>query len=172
MTVHVPYEPSAQELNHPLNRLNEAIDHLKEEHALLQEALREVYEKACAIRQEEDLLLLNYKLRTLRFTVMEFKKALREHSKWEETELFPMAAWYFGNDMEVFTIMEHEHDQAEQRIDAFLRLANEKPIPVGHADAMQMASQLFQAYAVLKNHFKEEEEILVAFADRSNSFGY
>ncbi|MBB6636801.1 hemerythrin domain-containing protein [Cohnella thailandensis] len=172
MTVHVPYEPSAQELNHPLNRLNEAIDHLKEEHALLQEALQEVYEKACAIRQEEDLHLLNYKLRTLRFTVMEFKKVLSEHSKWEETELFPMAAWYFGNDMEVFTIMEHEHDQAERRIDAFLRLANEKPIPVGHADAMQMASQLLQAYAVLKNHFKEEEEILVAFADRSNSFGY
>ncbi|THF81173.1 hemerythrin domain-containing protein [Cohnella fermenti] len=172
MTVHLPYEPSAQEINHPLYRLNDAIEKLKEEHALLQEGLQEIYDKVCALRREDDLLILNYKLRTLRFTVLEFKKVLAEHSKWEETELFPMAAWYFGNDMELFTIMEHEHEQAERRIDAFLHLADEKLIPVSHADAMHLASQLLQAYALLKNHFQEEEEILVAFADRSNSFGY
>ncbi|RUS46266.1 hemerythrin domain-containing protein [Cohnella sp. AR92] len=172
MTDHIPYEITPQEFNHPLYQLNEAIDRLKEEHALLSEGLQEVYAKACEVRRETDLLVLNYKLRTLRFTVLEFRKALVEHSNWEERELFPMAAWYFGNEMEVFTIMEHEHEQALFRIDCFLKMASEKPIPVGHADAMQMASQLLQAYALLKNHFNEEEEILVAFADRSNAFGY
>ncbi|WP_051318158.1 hemerythrin domain-containing protein [Cohnella thermotolerans] len=173
MKTHEPLTPrTAPEAAALWNRLDDAIMRVRTEHAQLQDGLQRLYEAACAARSEEDPRLLSDKLTVLAATVREYKRQLNAHSEWEETELFPLAVWYFGNDMDVFTLMEQEHELAEHHIDVFLEQLDQAPRPVRHEDAVRMASSLLQAYALLKNHFKEEEEILVAFADQSNGYGF
>ncbi len=173
MKTHEPELPlTAPEGIQLSERLNDALARVKKEHAGLQEGLKKLYRDACAVRGENDPRLIADKLDVLIGTAQAYKMSLAEHSQWEENELFPLAVWYFGNDMDVFTLMEQEHEMAEHYIDAFLVQVEQTPQPLDHEGAVRLASYLLQAYALLRNHFKEEEEILDAFADQSNGYGF
>lgn len=166
----VPHTPD--EAVHMLERLMGAIDRLKIEHSRLAKDLQRVYDETCTVRGEENLYTLNQLMIKLRSTVRQFKAKLAEHSEWEENELFPLAVWYFGNDMDVFTLMEQEHVLALHYVDTFLAQVDKPNHAINHTEAHRLASYLLQAYAILKNHFKEEEDMLVAFADQSNGYGF
>ncbi|MBB6676593.1 hemerythrin domain-containing protein [Cohnella lubricantis] len=164
---------SSDEAMQLLDRLMQAIDRLKAEHSRLSIALKRLYSDTCAVRGEENSYAINQLMIRLRSTVRQFKSQLASHSRWEESELIPLAVWYFGNDMDVFTLMEQEHVLAEHYIDAFLMQVDQPPErPIDHVEAQRLASYLLQAYAILTNHFKEEEDMLDAFADQSNGYGF
>jgi len=154
----------------PLFRLNDTITRMKEEHGLLQVLLQDIYALTCTVRIEEDEYRLHRELKLLKNKVLDFKKQLDEHSKWEEAELFPMASLYFGSEIDVCGIMEQEHDVADQYVDAFIRTLDGAIAPVKHDDARRMASYLFQAYVVLTNHFRDEEELLDSLKECSPAY--
>jgi regulator of cell morphogenesis and NO signaling len=156
----------------PLFNINEAVDRLKEEHNVLQVTLQQIYALTCTVRTEMNEQRLHRYIGILKHTVLEFKKQLDAHSKWEEKELFPMAAWYFGNEQDAYELMEQDHEVAERSIHDFIEEIDRAAVPIQHEEASRMASYLFQAYVVLTNHFREEEELLSAFEDHSNTIGY
>ncbi|AFH65671.1 hemerythrin domain-containing protein [Paenibacillus caseinilyticus] len=158
-------------LTHPLYQLTEAIDRLKEEHALLEEKLVELYAMARTIGLQDETGNWTPALLQLGQTVKAFWMELEAHSKWEEATMFPMITWYFGETLEQFTLMEQEHELAEQYILAFIEPVERLTAPVEQEEAKELASMLVQAYAILRNHFRQEEEIIDALADRSNHFG-
>lgn len=154
------------------DQLNDAIGQVKEQHLRLSAGLQRIYEEICAVRNATNEEAIAQAAQRLRTTVRLFKEQLDAHAAWEESELFPLAKWYFGNDMDVFTLLEQEHELAAHYFEAFLADADPLPRPIGHEEALRLTSYTLQAYALLKNHFNEEEEMLFAFADRSNGFGF
>lgn len=134
----------------------------------LKEELSEVYDKACVIRKAENVGRLNQELLQLDQTVKHFLRDWCSHTEWEESELFPFAAWYLGEDPQLFDYMEQDHRLAEHYIRAFLQTLNRTLVPVSKEAAQRMASYLLLASAFLKTKFQEEEDILVALEDHSN----
>lgn len=139
---------------------------------MLEDALTEINREARTIGIDETIENWGSELRELRGKVAEFQKALVEHTNWEEEKMFPMAAWYFGEEPEQFTNMEQEHEIAEQFLQAYVGAVERITQPVERVEAHDMASYLLQAYAVLKNHFRQEEEIIAALEDRSNTYSF
>lgn len=171
MRTNVP-ERSITEDKAPLFNINEAVNRLKEEHNVLQESLQHIYALTCTVRTEINEQRLNRDIRILKHKTLAFKEQLDAHSMWEEKELFPMAAWYFGNEQDAYELMEQDHETAERSIDAFIEELDKAAVPISHDEASRMAAYLFQAYVVLTNHFREEEELLSAFEDHSNTIDY
>ncbi|NOU91770.1 hemerythrin domain-containing protein [Paenibacillus sp. LMG 31456] len=158
-------------IGHPLYELNEAVQRLEEEHVFLQEQLSELYGKAKAIGLNEDVINWGGALRDLRNNAAAFQRDLEGHMNWEEEAMFPMIAWYFGEELQQFTLMEQEHELAELFIDAYLEAVEGIVKPVDGMEAREMASYLLQAHAILNNHFRKEKEIITAMTDRSNNYG-
>jgi regulator of cell morphogenesis and NO signaling len=163
-------------LGHPLYELNDSVQRLQEEHVLLEEGINDIHEIAKAVGWIEDEMH-NYlpELRELTLKVKDFQREMDAHAKWEEEKMFPMIAWYFGEELNQFTLMEQEHEMAKQYVAAFLAaIAAVEPIdqPVYSTDARKIALFLCQAYAILVNLFSKEEEIITAMTDRSNAYGY
>ncbi|WEK55520.1 MAG: hemerythrin domain-containing protein [Candidatus Cohnella colombiensis] len=156
----------------PMFQLNDAVTRLKEEHSILQVVLQEIYSLTCAIRIEKDELQLNNQMYELKKKVADFKVQLDAHSQWEEEELFPMAAWYFGTDIDECTLMEQEHELADQYVKAFTHAIDRTMLPICIEEAKRMTSYLFQAYVILTNHFRDEEELMASLKDHSNSYDY
>jgi iron-sulfur cluster repair protein YtfE (RIC family) len=155
----------------PLARLYFSIERLKEEHALLQEELRELYRLTRLItRKENDTLQWTGTLRDLRRLAAEFQADLDKHAQWEETELFPLVSVYFDAGLEELMLMEQEHELAEHFIDAFAEAA--KRAPVRRFDGREMAMYLKQAYQILTEHFRHEEEVLAKIWEQSEAYGY
>ncbi|MCD9020683.1 hemerythrin domain-containing protein [Cohnella silvisoli] len=152
--------------------LENAVVRAKQEHDLLKEELQDLYAQVCTVRSDEDEIRLNREIRQLNDSVKHFMKEWSDHTKWEESELFPYAAWYLGAEPDMFALMEQEYELAEQYIQAFLHTLDRAVIPVSHEEARKMASYLLQAYAFLKNRFQEEEEIMQSLTDRSNGYGF
>jgi iron-sulfur cluster repair protein YtfE (RIC family) len=168
-TFHLSSEQIAA--SQPITRLYFAIERLKEEHALLQEELRELYRLTKRIaRQEHDGLHGIEALRDLRKRAAEFQADLDKHAKWEETEVFPLVSVYFNSGLEQLMRMEQEHELAEQFADAFAEAA--KRAPVRRFDSREMAMYLQQAHSTLKEHFRHEEEVLSAIWEQSEAYGY
>ncbi|CAH0118099.1 MULTISPECIES: hemerythrin domain-containing protein [unclassified Paenibacillus] len=159
-------------LNHPLYLLEEAVDRLKEEHAALRKGLMELREAAQTIVRERHDEQLIHIITGLKKKVVSYMSELAAHARWEDETLFPMIAWYFGEEPEQFCAMEHGHELAEQYVLAFLGALDRAVLPIRPEAATEMASYLAQAYLVLMNHFQEEEEMIVTLADRSNAYGY
>jgi len=162
-------------LGHPLYEFNAAVQRLEEEHVMLDEALTEVYGMAKSVGLTGDSVDWAAVLRHLRDKVAAFQKDLEAHAKWEEETMFPMAAWYFGDDpdvLEQFTKMDQEHAIAEQYIDAYIVGTERITQAVHWQEAKELASYLLQAHAVLTHHFRQEEEMIEALADRSNQYGF
>lgn len=172
MNEHIPMNTLFKSIGHPLYELNEAVQKLEDEHTLLQEGLTELYEAAEAIGRDEDIVNWVEALREIKRKAASFQKELEAHSTWEEEIMFPMIAWYFNEELEQFTLMEQEHELAEQFIHAFLEAVDGIVKPVFREEARLMASYLLQAYPILNHHFRKEQEIITAMADRSNAYGY
>lgn len=150
----------------------DAVVRAKHEHDLLKEELQDIFAQACKVRNEADDIRRNREIRQLKDSVKHFVKQWSAHAKWEETELFPCAASYWGEEPDCFALMEQEYDLAEQYIRGFLHTVDRAVIPIPLDEARRMTSYLIQAYAVLKNRFCEEEEIIGLLTDRSNVYGY
>jgi hypothetical protein len=145
---------------------------MKQEHELLKQELQEIYSRACAVRSDYDVPRLNRKIRQLNEVVKQFMTEWHAHIEWEEAELFPYVTSYLGEEPDLFALMEQEYELAEQFICAFLQTLDRAVIPVPHDEAYRMASYLLQAYAVMKNRFIEEEEILLELTDHSNRYDF
>lgn len=152
--------------------LDLAVVRAKQEHDLLKEELQDIYARVCTIRRDKDEKRLNIELRHLNDCVQQFMKEWSAHTQWEETELFPYATWYLGAEPDLFTLMEQEYEIAEEFLLAFLHALDRSVFPIQHEEAYRMASYLLQAYAVLRNRFVEEEEIMLALTDRSNKYDF
>ncbi|MFC5406143.1 hemerythrin domain-containing protein [Cohnella soli] len=156
----------------PANRkvlvLEEAIVRARQDLETLKEELTALHDKACVVQKDENINRLNQELQQLDETVKLFLRDWYNHNEWEEHELFPYAAWYLGEDPQLFDYMEQDHRMAESNIRAFLQTLNKATTPVSHETAQRMASYLLQASAFLKVKFEEEEDILVALEDHSN----
>lgn len=152
--------------------LENAVERARQEHEELREALVDMYEQVCLVRAGAEQNRLNRELRKLRELVKQFRTKWEAHIRWEESELFPYSAWYFGEDPDLFDYMEQEYELADQYLQAFLHTIDRSVIPIQAEEARRMTSYLMQAYAFLKNRFEEEEEILTALTDRSNSYNY
>lgn len=148
--------------------LEKAVFRARRDLGTLKEELSEVYDKARAIRKAENVGGLNQELLQLDQTVKHFLRDWCNHNEWEENELFPFAAWYLGEDPQLFDYMEQDHKLAEHYIRAFLQTLNRTHAPIGKEAAQRMASYLLLASAFLKTKFEEEEDILVALEDHSN----
>ncbi|MCS7460940.1 hemerythrin domain-containing protein [Paenibacillus doosanensis] len=159
-------------IGHPLYEFNEAVQRLREEHAMLEEGLGELCAAAKAIGDEEQTDDWTEPLLELRGKALAFQQELMAHSHWEEEKMFPMVAWYFGEEPDQFPLMEQEHELAEQCIEAFIKAADRIRHAVRRAEAQDMAAYLLQARSILKHHFRQEEEIIAALEDRSNRYGF
>lgn len=159
-------------IGHPLYEFNEAVQRLREEHAMLEEGLSDLCAIAKTIGEGNQVADWTSQLRELRVKAKAFQLELEAHSKWEEEKMFPMIAWYFGEELVQFPLMEQEHELAEQCIEAFFKAVDRIHHAVRSAEAQDMAAYLLQASSILKYHFRKEEEIILALEDRSNGFGY
>ncbi|TJY41135.1 hemerythrin domain-containing protein [Cohnella pontilimi] len=164
MTTHIHVEPSRMSEF----VLQNALDRAKQEHELLKEELQDIFGQVCAIRSGQDEIRLNRQIGQLNDSVKHFMKHWGDHTSWEDREFFPYASWYLGTEPDCFALMEQEYELAEQYIRAFLQELQRSHIPIPREEARRMASYLIQAYAVLKNRFREEEEVMEELTDRSN----
>ncbi|WP_052476098.1 hemerythrin domain-containing protein [Cohnella kolymensis] len=152
--------------------IQDTVQRAKQEHDLLKEELQDIYQQACIVRREQNEIRLNREMRQLKDSVTHFIKEWSAHTRWEESELFPFAANYWGEEPDLFALMEQEFELAEQFIRGFLQTLDRAVVLLPQEEARRMASYLIQAYAILKNRFSEEEEIILLLTDRSNSFAY
>jgi hypothetical protein len=131
-----------------------------QEHDLLRDELRNIFEQACSVREGQDEIGLNRDIRELCENVKVFMQDWNEHTSWEETELFPNAVRILGAEPDLYSLMGREYDLAERSIQAFMQSFDRSNLPLRRDDARRMAGYLIQAYAVMKNRFREEEEIM------------
>ncbi|MFC4601287.1 hypothetical protein [Cohnella hongkongensis] len=152
--------------------LEASVVRARQEHDALKEELRNIYERACAVRNDHEEKKRNREMRQLYDCVKLFMKHWIEHTRWEDAELFPQAASYLGAELDLFLLMEQEYELADQYLRVFLRLLEKAEHPIGREDARRMTAYLIQAYAVLNNRFREEDEIMLDLTDRSNAYGF
>ncbi|CAG7625832.1 hemerythrin domain-containing protein [Paenibacillus allorhizosphaerae] len=172
-------------MNHPLStdmllghttdtllRLSEYIEQLRKEHVKLQESLLELYGMAKMIGFNQDAVNWTGTLRDLGRKTVNFRDELAAHAKWEEEKMFPIAVWYFGEEPGPLVMMEQEHELPMQFLDAYIDAVKDSDGPIRCSEAKEMALYLLQAKKILEGHFKLEEELITALADRSNALGF
>ncbi|WP_182299852.1 hemerythrin domain-containing protein [Cohnella cholangitidis] len=150
--------------------MSEAVERLHEEHEELREELHDLHVWVKAVSETSGAINRTGILSNLRETADQFKRQLDAHAKWEEERLFPMVAWYYGEELGQFTLMEQEHVLAEQFIQAFVDALERAP--VRRHEEKEMVSYLTQAILILNQHFQMEEELIATLIDRSDSYGY
>jgi regulator of cell morphogenesis and NO signaling len=153
-----------------LYQMNESIGQLREEHRFLQVSLQELSLLAREMERKTVVSLEDDTLRNLKIKGFAFKRDLDNHAVWEEQVLFPMIAWYLGEEPEQLTLMEQDHVIADSYIQAFLDVLER--LPVRNNEDQAMANCLSQAKVILNDHFRLEEEVLVKLLDCSNSVDY
>ncbi len=153
-------------------QLETSVARAREEHEALKNELRSIYEQACVVRNDPEEKRLNREIRQLHDCVKLFMEHWAAHTQWEESELFPQAATFLGAEPDLFLLMEQEYELADQYLRTFMRALEKARYPIGHEEASKMASYLIQAYAVLNNRFREEDEIMLDLTDRSNAYGF
>ncbi|MBB6671760.1 hemerythrin domain-containing protein [Cohnella nanjingensis] len=150
--------------------LNETVVRAKLERDLLEMELQDLYAQACTVRLDEDAARLNREIRELREAVRHFLAEWSAHVAWEQSELFPCAAWCLAEEPSLFASMKEDYRRAERFVRDFLHAMEQAPLPVSREQAKKLAAGLLQAYACLKNRLREEEEIVMSLEDRVNVF--
>jgi len=157
-------------LGYSKQQMSESVERLQQEHKTLQEELHDLHIGVRAIGDTAGAINRVGMLQNLRAMTEHLRSQLDAHSKWEEQHLFPMVAWYFGEDLDRFALMEQEHVLAEQYIKAFVDALERAP--VRSYEEHEMASYLAQAIEILNRHFQMEEEMIATLIDRSDCYGY
>jgi hypothetical protein len=152
--------------------LESSVARARQEHEALKEELRSIYDQACNVRNDREEKRLNREIRQLHDCVKLFMKHWAAHTQWEDSELYPQAATYLGAEPDLFMLMEQEYELADQYLRTFMRTLEKAEYPIGREEACKMTSYLIQAYAVLNNRFREEDEIMTDLTDRSNAYGF
>ena len=146
--------------------LDTAIEQLQEEHLFLKDKLLNFYSQTQMIGADQTVHNWMDKLRDLKMQVLHFRKQLNKHAAWEEKDVFPCVAMYTGREMGVLAVMEQEHELAEQYIQAYLQSMDRAVAPIDYQEAKNMASYLLQAYLILVDHFRKEEEYIFPLAEQ------
>lgn len=158
---------------HPLYQLNDSVQRLQEEHVLLEEGLSELYRMAKSIGANPQTINWSGALHYLGVMAAAFRRDMEAHVKWEAEKMFPMIAWYVGEELDHFTLMEQEYELADQYIEAFLEAVRQiHDRSICRKEATDMASYLLEAHSILKLHLRKEEDLIFALSDRSNEYGY
>jgi hypothetical protein len=152
--------------------IDSSVARAMQEHELLQNELMDIYVQARKIGSEGDLKQMNRDVRQLGDSVKRFMKHWSDHAHWEDEQLFPNAASVLGTEPELFSLMEREHELAEEYIRVFMQALERAVFPIDQEEARKLTALLLQAHAVLKNRFREEEEIMLELTDRSNAYGF
>jgi regulator of cell morphogenesis and NO signaling len=149
-----------------LDVLASGIDQLREEHVGLKQQLIELYQTAKSVGQDMSVKDWSGTIRNLRSKIEAFMVEMDVHSKWEDEVLFPMVQDYTGKDMGPVAVMEHEHELAKMNVNRFLESSGRFGSMVSSEEAREAASYLLQAYVILTDHFKKEEEVLFPIAEQ------
>jgi hemerythrin-like domain-containing protein len=168
--LHVPIDHTIKGSGVAELMLENSVARAQQEHELLKQELRNIYEQACIVRNVPEDRRLNREIGQLHDIVKLFMRHWSAHTQWEDSELFPHAASYLGAEPDLFTLMEQEYELAEQYIRKFLQALDKSNLPMNREEARKIASYLIQAYAVLNNRFREEEEIMLELAERSKAY--
>jgi len=152
--------------------IDSSVARAMQEHEILQEELAEICEQARRIGKGGDPKQINEDIRQLGGRVERFMKHWSAHTEWEDEELLPNSASVLGADPDLFTLMEREHELAEEYLRVFEHSLERAIFPIDRKEALRLASLLVQACAVLNNRFREEEEIMRVLTDRSNAYGF
>jgi len=152
--------------------LESSVARARQEHDALKDELRNIYEQACIVRNDPEEKRLNREIRQLHDCVKLFMKHWNAHTQWEDTELFPQATTYLGAEPDLFLLMEQEYELADQYLRTFIRALEKAEYPIHQEEARKMAAYLIQAYAVLNNRFREEDEIMQDLTDRTDAYSF
>ncbi|RKP52971.1 hypothetical protein D7Z26_14600 [Cohnella endophytica] len=156
--------------------LEQAIERAKQERGVLNEELKAIYDQTCAVSNDKDTVSLNRDVELLTECVRHFIRDWSEYKSWEDAELFPHAALYLGVESDSFELMEREYELGERLLEACgHHLDGSLRVAATPENVRAVTSSLLQAYAFLKNRFREEEEMMEALedqTDRSNKFGF
>jgi regulator of cell morphogenesis and NO signaling len=157
---------------HPFFQFNAAIERLEEEHSVLGTSLLELCTMIEGVEHKKDISNWAQLMTDVKQKVNEFKQALELHSKWEEDELFKLVDKYFDEIPSLFGFIEHEHELAEQFLDAFISVVDQNILVEDSLDATKLSTYLHLALSSLLGHFKKEEDLVTSLADFSNQYGY
>lgn len=170
MTTIVPLEKRQEP--EPVQVADTAVERAAREHERLQSELQELVRQTCSVRHMQEPSRLHGEFRKLTSQVLQLQEDWQDHTKWVETEFLPYAAWYWGEEPELFAHIDHEYVLAHKMLDRFTEQLGRINGPLDPAEARRLTSYLLQAYAVLKNRMLEEEEIMQQLQDQSNRYDF
>lgn len=150
----------------PVDVVSCGIDKLREEHNVLKDELADLCNLAKTVGQDESISNWSNSIEQLRSRIIRFMNQLDVHSLWEDQVLYPMVAGYTGRDMGPLAMLEYEHDLAKEHVRKFIEVTDLAGTLVNSQDAKEAASYLLQAYIVLNDHFRKEEEQLFPIAEQ------
>jgi len=140
--------------------LNESVARARREHEILKLELKNLFERARAIRGVSESRTFHRELGQLHDDMKNFLNDLKKHSAWEDAELYPFAVSRLGADPDLYELMVLEYEPAERRILSCLKLLESKDRPACREDAQALSASVIQACAVLNNRLLEEDELM------------
>lgn len=143
-----------------------ALNQLRQEHIPLREQMEELFQSAQKIGENPAVEDWRNDLSDLKEKAVLFEENLDPHSKREEGYLFPMMAKYIGSDTGPIAVMEYEHQQGKENLQAFISKAEQVTEPLDAKRAKEISSYLIEAYYILSQHFMKEENVLFPMAER------
>ncbi|MCZ8514791.1 hemerythrin domain-containing protein [Paenibacillus filicis] len=143
---------------------------LKEEHDALTERLDHMKALVKSVYDEKDPARSRITLKILKLRVNDFISALKEHSEWEERDVFPVIDLYFRRLMKPsitpsIWVMERDHELAVLFVNSFVDAVDALPEKSTLEQNRQTAAHLMQACLILSEHFELEEDLIYPLAD-------
>ncbi|QGG55081.1 hypothetical protein [Paenibacillus sp. B01] len=170
MRTMAPQEERFATLTHPAPDI--AVERASQEQERLHAELQALVRQTCSVRQAEEPARLSREFRKLTSQVLKLQEDWQAHSRWVETEFLPYVTWYWGEEPDLFALMDHEYELAERCLERFNERLGQAAVPLEPEDARKLTSHLLQAYAILKNRMLEEEELVQQLKDRSNRYDF
>ncbi|QJC50954.1 hypothetical protein HGI30_04845 [Paenibacillus albicereus] len=149
-----------------------AVERASREQEKLQSELQALVRQTCSVRHLQEPAVLSREFRKLTSQVLQLQEDWHEHARWVETEFLPYVTWYWGEEPNLFALMDHEYGLADRCLERFHERLGHTAVPLAPEEARKLTSPLLQAYAVLKNRMLEEEELVQQLKDRSNRYDF
>lgn len=152
--------------------LSNAVDRLKEEHAILRKKIKHLELSAKEVNLLEDLEKGHQILKKLMEETDIFVNELEQHADWEEHELFAFLHAYFQREpvpsiLPSFWVLEKDHELANSFIASFHDSVNQiSNDTVGKERYVEAASHLLQACLILNDHLTMEEQLVYSLTEQ------